>query len=203
MTGRRQAPRLRRVTESDADLLLAWSNDPATRLASFHPAPIERTRHLQWLAARLASPTTGFWIGEAGGRPIGQIRVEVIADRVGEISIATAPEARGVGLGGALLRAGIEEAGRVLSLVSLLARVRLDNAASIALFVGAGFKERGRTKCFDIPCVEYELALDRGNRALSRPDQPFSSSCHVTRSKPSSGARNPSRSTPSSGKSSR
>jgi RimJ/RimL family protein N-acetyltransferase len=160
------APRLRRATESDADLLLAWSNDPATRLASFHPSPIERTGHLQWLAARLASPTTGFWIGEAGGRPIGQIRVEVVADRVGEISIATAPEARGVGFGRALLRAGIEEARRALPVASLLARVRPDNAASIALFVGAGFKERGRTTCFEVPCVEYELILDRAEPAI-------------------------------------
>lgn len=159
MTGRRPVVQLRRATESDADLLLAWSNDPATRAASFHPEPIERAGHLRWLAALLASPTTGFWIGDAGGHPIGQVRVDIVAHEVGEISISTAPEARGVGLGRALLAAAIAEAGEALPISTLLARVRLDNPASLALFAGAGFVERGRSTCSGVPCAEFELRL--------------------------------------------
>jgi RimJ/RimL family protein N-acetyltransferase len=164
VTGRQPAVRLRRTTESDADLLLAWANDPATRAASFHPDPIDRAGHVRWLAGRLASPTTSFWIGEREGRPIGQVRIELGADTVGahavgEISVSIAPDARGMGLGRALLLAAIDEAGRTLPVDGLLARVRLDNPASLALFAGAGFIELGRRMCFGVPCAELELRL--------------------------------------------
>ena len=162
MTGRQpaaQAVQLRRATESDADLLLAWANDPPTRAASFEPGPIERPGHLRWLAGRLASPTTRLWIGEADGRPIGQVRFELVANGVAEISISTAPEGRGIGLGRALLAGAIEEAGGDLPIGTLLARVRLDNPASLALFGGAGFAERSRGICQGLPCAEFELRL--------------------------------------------
>jgi RimJ/RimL family protein N-acetyltransferase len=155
VTGRQPAVRLRRATESDADLLLGWANDPATRAASFHPDPIDRLGHVRWLAARLESPTTRFWIGEADdGRPIGQVRIEV-----DEISISVAPTARGMGFGRALLGAAVDEAGRTLPAERLLASVRLDNPASLALFAGAGFVEFRRRLCEGVPCVELELRL--------------------------------------------
>jgi RimJ/RimL family protein N-acetyltransferase len=155
MMGRRPAVRLRRVTEADADLLLAWANDPVTRAASFHPDPIDRAGHVAWLAARLASPTTGFWIGESDdGIAVGQVRVEG-----GEVSISLAPNSRGRGFGRALLAAAVDEAGRTLPVERLLARVRLDNPASLALFAGVGFVELSRGLCERVPCIELELRL--------------------------------------------
>jgi RimJ/RimL family protein N-acetyltransferase len=160
VTVRQPVVRLRRVTESDADLILAWANDPETRAASFHPDPIDPSGHVRWLAARLASPTTSFWIGESDdGPPIGQVRVEADGGAVGEISISVAPDARGHGFGRALLLAAVDEAGRTLPVRRLLARVRLDNPASLALFAGAGFRERSRDTCFDVPCATFELEV--------------------------------------------
>jgi RimJ/RimL family protein N-acetyltransferase len=162
VTGRQPAVRLRRATASDADLLLDWANDPVTRAASFHPDPIDRSGHVRWLAARIASPATAFWIGEtADGRPIGQVRIEIGADAVGEVSISTAPDARGSGFGAALLRAAVDETRETLPVERLLARVRLDNGASLALFRGAGFRERSRGTCFDVPCATFELEPGR------------------------------------------
>jgi RimJ/RimL family protein N-acetyltransferase len=155
MTGRQPAVRLRRVTASDADLLLAWANDPVTRAASFHPSPIDPAGHVRWLAARLASPETGFWIGEsADGLAVGQVRVEGE-----EVSISVAPDARGQGFGRVLLAAAVEEAGRTLPVERMLARVRVDNPASLALFAGAGFVELVRGLCEGVPCVELERRL--------------------------------------------
>ena len=58
-----------------------------------------------------------------------------------------------------VLYATTAEAGEVLPISTLLARVRLDNPASLALFAGAGFVERGRTTCAGVPCAEFELQL--------------------------------------------
>jgi RimJ/RimL family protein N-acetyltransferase len=161
MTGRRPAVRLRPATASDADLLLGWANDQATRAASFHPDPIDRAGHVRWLADRLASPTTGFWIGEADdGRPIGQVRIEAGDRAVGELSISVAPNARGMGFGRALLFAAVDEAPRTLRVERLSARVRTDNPASLALFTGVGFVEIGPGTCAGVPCVELDLRLN-------------------------------------------
>jgi RimJ/RimL family protein N-acetyltransferase len=159
VTDRRPSIRLRRATDADADLLLAWSNDPATRAASFHTAPIERGDHLSWLANKLASPATAMWIGEADGEAVGQVRIDVVAEGTGELSIAVAPQARGRGVGRALLDAAIATAGSVLPVEMILARVRLDNPASLALFASAGFSERSRGSCFGTPCAEFERRI--------------------------------------------
>ena len=158
MTVRQPVVRLRRVTESDADLILAWANDAETRAASFHPDPIDPAGHRGWLASRLASSTTGFWIGESDdGRPIGQVRVEADDGAVGEVSISVAPDARGQGFGRVLILAAVEEAVPTLEIERLVARVRLDNPASLSLFAGAGFREQSRGTCFDVPCATFEL----------------------------------------------
>jgi RimJ/RimL family protein N-acetyltransferase len=155
VTGRQPAVRLRRVSESDAELLLAWANDPVTRAASFHPDPIDPDGHVRWLAGRLASATTRFWIGESNeDLAVGQVRVE--GD---EISISVSPSSRGRGFGRALLAAAVDEAGRTLPVERLVARVRVDNPASLALFAAAGFVELSRGLCAGVPCAELELRL--------------------------------------------
>lgn len=148
--------RLRRVNGADADLLLEWANDPETRAASFHPAPILPTEHRRWLASRLVSASTAFWIGEVDGTPVGQVRIEVGPDGIGEVGISIAPSARGAGIGRSLLAAALSEASRTLPLTMFLARVRIDNRRSLALFRGAGFVERGPGSCAGVPCLELE-----------------------------------------------
>lgn len=157
--GGRPTLRLRTVEASDADLLLAWANDPDTRRASFRPALIERAGHLEWLASRLASPTTAFWIGESDGRAVGQVRLEQQADGVAEVSITVAPQARGAGIGRELLAAAVAEAGRALPVGTLRARVRADNVPSLALFEALGFRARGHALCDGVSCIEYEREL--------------------------------------------
>lgn len=146
--------RVRPVVAADADLLLEWANDPVTRAASFHPATIDQAAHRRWLAGRLASATTAFWIGEADGSPVGQVRVELAPDGTGEVGISVAPATRGTGIGRELLAAALAETARTLPVATFLARVRLDNERSFALFQGAGFVERGRGSCEGIPCAE-------------------------------------------------
>jgi UDP-2,4-diacetamido-2,4,6-trideoxy-beta-L-altropyranose hydrolase len=156
---------LRPATPDDAELLLAWANEPATRAASLRSDPIDRPTHLAWLAARLASPSCRIWIGTTDDEAVGVVRFEVGDDGRATVSIAVAPEARGRGLGRRLLAAGIEAARIELRPRGFRARIRADNEASIAVFRGAGFQANGRPangRASDAVVAVLEYVLDDG-----------------------------------------
>jgi len=134
---------LRSIGPGDRDLLLTWANDPATRAASFHPAPIDAATHDAWFARRLADGTGRTWVGEVDGHPIGQVRIDLDESGRGEVGISIAPDARGRRLARPLLAAGIAAAVAELGVTGFVALVRPDNAASIRLFRGAGFRDTG------------------------------------------------------------
>lgn len=127
---------LRRAGPDDADALLRWRNDPATRAASHSDAVLVPGQHAAWLAAVLADPQRRLWIAEtASGESIGAIR----ADRAEEgylLSWMLAPEARGKGFGKALLAAAMAELPDVL----LRAEIKDDNVASWRMAEACGFQ---------------------------------------------------------------
>jgi RimJ/RimL family protein N-acetyltransferase len=143
----------------DADLLLAWANDPATRAQSFQPDRIEATTHERWLAERLASPSSRLFIGLEGLTPIGQVRFDRNSDGTVEVGISVAADARNRGLGRSLLEAGLAAARRdgSLEIRTFVARIRLDNDVSAALFRSAGFGLVEESVCDAIPCLVFEL----------------------------------------------
>ena len=144
----------------DADLLLTWANDPATRAQSFQPDRIEAATHERWLAERLASPSSRLLIGLEGPTPIGQVRFDRNPDGMVEVGISVAADARNRGLGGSLLAAGLAAARRdgSLGVRTFVARIRLDNDVSAALFRGAGFRLVEESTCNAIPCLVFEFA---------------------------------------------
>ncbi len=149
---------LRPATEADADLLLAWANDPVVRAAGFHPDPITSAEHRAWLAGQLSSPDTLLFIGDAGSRPVGMIRLHRAGSGAVEVSISIAAAERGRGTGRRLLHAALT-AGRALAdpPESFVARIRPDNATSLALFRGAGFAGDRLTSVNGIACLVLEL----------------------------------------------
>ncbi len=128
--------KLRPADLHDAALLFAWRNDPATRAASHHAAPLAWGTHLSWLQSALADPDRHLWIGELEGRPVGTVR----AERCGgawRLSWTVAPEARGCGVGRALVsRAAARLTG------PLRAEVKLGNLASQRIAEAAGLAVR-------------------------------------------------------------
>lgn len=155
---RRRDVAVRPATMDDAGLLLAWANDPVTRAAGFHTDAIERDEHLAWLQRRLASPECRLYIGVQAGQPVGQVRVDRDEAGIAEVSIGVAPEARGRGVGRRLLDAALAaaRADAQLGARAFRARVRPDNAASLALFRAAGFVESGSGEEGSIPFVAFE-----------------------------------------------
>lgn len=152
---------LRPVTVDDRDLLLAWARDPVTRSASFHPGDIDGATHAAWLDRRLADAGGRIWIGVVDGRPIGQVRVDRDADARGEVGISVAPEARGRGLAGPLLRAGMERARTELGVTEFVALVRPENAVSLRLFGSAGFVDVGAGERAGVACRVLVRRSDR------------------------------------------
>lgn len=127
-------PTVRPATEADAALLLSWRNDPETRRWSRSPDPIAVAEHQLWLSRTLASPDHRLFVAEHDGRPVGTVRF----DRAGaawEVNITVAPSARGRRLAAPMLLA----AERALGPEVIRANVHHANAASRAVFLGAGY----------------------------------------------------------------
>lgn len=93
------ALQLRLATQQDAEILLAWRNDEATRQASHHQAIVERGAHLAWLEASLRNPRRQIFIAERDGVPVGTARADTDDTGVCELSWTVAPAARGTGVG--------------------------------------------------------------------------------------------------------
>jgi RimJ/RimL family protein N-acetyltransferase len=134
--------RLRPAGVGDARLLWRLANDPATRRSSYTRGRIPWKTHRQWFRSKLSMRgVSRIYVAEdLRGRPVGQVRYDMTAPRTVEIDISVAPEARGQGIGTAMLRTGCRRAAADLSPARILAYVRLDNEASLALFRKAGFR---------------------------------------------------------------
>ncbi len=131
---------LRPATADDAGLLFAWRNDPVVRRWSFKTDEISWEEHVAWLRDRLAGTSTIYIVSESAGPPIGQVRFDQGAGQMtSEISISLDADARGRGLGAALIRAGVRRYRSEAGDVRIEAMVKPDNRASVDAFDIAGF----------------------------------------------------------------
>ena len=144
--------RLRPVQARDSALLLAWTNDPATRQQSFDPAPVPLARHEAWLAGQLAQPERYLLLlAEATdtGEPAGLIRFAITEENLDNkpettatLSYSLAPAHRGRGWAAPLLLAGTRAVLTAFPQVArVLGEVKADNVASVRAFRRAGFGE--------------------------------------------------------------
>jgi RimJ/RimL family protein N-acetyltransferase len=144
---------LRAATWDDRDLLLGWSNDPATRANSLDSRPITMPEHEAWLRGRLAEPETRIYIGLERARPCGVVRFQRRAGGVTEVSISIDPSFRGHGLAAPLLRLARERYIAECGVHRVVARVKTDNLASLRAFRRAGYRDSQR----DAGIIELEI----------------------------------------------
>lgn len=132
---------LLRATMDEAADLLAWRNDAVTRAQSRHGDEIGWDDHCRWLARVTDDPDCLFLIGRVDGVRCGFVRFNrTAAADCWEVSIALAPSWREQGIGGRLLRAGIDALRAGNPGARVLAAVRPGNQASEALFRRSGFQ---------------------------------------------------------------
>lgn len=135
--------RPRPARPGDAELLLAWRNDPDTRRWSRSHDAVDLATHRRWLADSLDRDDRLLLVVADARGPVGTVRW----DRDGsgwEVSITVAPERRGEGLALPMLRAG-EDAlrARTGAGTAVTAVVHTRNDASARLFARAGYGEPG------------------------------------------------------------
>ncbi|MGQ0434282.1 MAG: GNAT family N-acetyltransferase [Microthrixaceae bacterium] len=141
--GRRAEPaanelHLRPGFPSDEGLLLALRNETDAVTFSGSGRPVSRAEHRRWFRSRLTDPSTRIWVGEVGGVPVGQIRVDVEA-AVGTVSLAVDPAHRGKGHGVRMIRSAQRMLLADHQIKVLEARVHRENRVSKRAFERAGF----------------------------------------------------------------
>jgi len=129
---------LRPAVQADAGLLLRWRNDPETRASSHTTGVVTEAEHARWLEQSLASPARRLVIAQAEGCPVGQLRLDLEAGALAEVSITVAPDARGRGLAAAMLNA-LAEPALAAGLTTLRAEINTGNARSLSAFKRAGY----------------------------------------------------------------
>jgi UDP-2,4-diacetamido-2,4,6-trideoxy-beta-L-altropyranose hydrolase len=129
------------VTLGDEELLLKWSNDPATRRSGFNPDPIPAEDHSLWLRRLLNAPERcRFCIVEsADGVPLGQTRFE-LAQAGWEIHYSVAPAFRGHGLGFVVLDSALRWLRAKAGAGMAFGQVKSDNVPSRRVFEKLNFE---------------------------------------------------------------
>ena len=154
MTGAAASPEsailLRRARETDLPDILAIERvsftDPWSR-SSF--------------AAILEQPRVYFAVAmDAGGTLLGYAVAWFVLDEAELANLAVAPDARGRGIGGRLLR-GALEAAETRGSASMYLEVRASNVSALALYTSHGFVEISRRTRYYRKPVEDALVLRR------------------------------------------
>lgn len=134
---------LRPAGPEDAYALWVWANDEDTRKASFGRDPIAWGDHLRWLGRALADPARVVTVAEVeDGLPVGSIRFDS-DDRwaTARLSYVIAPESRGQGLAGEVVRAGVRWIRGTHPAAAIRATVMSANPRSLRVFRNPSWRE--------------------------------------------------------------
>jgi UDP-2,4-diacetamido-2,4,6-trideoxy-beta-L-altropyranose hydrolase len=138
----RPALKARAATVADETLLLAWANDPVTRLNAFSSEPISAASHSVWLQGKLSDPAnTKLYIVEwAEGLTVGQVRFD--RHDVGWLlDYSVAPGLRGQGWGRKVLEIALVCLSTEMFGVTILGWVKSGNLPSMKVFESLGFEQ--------------------------------------------------------------
>lgn len=135
-------PRLRRVVKDDSQVLLDWRNQPSSRAFSGRSTAISPEEHGAWIDAHLVQRDSVLLIGElAPNCRIGYVRFH-FKDKQAEISVALECKWQNRGYGRHLINRACELVAKEHPIETILARIHVENIASIRAFEAAGFRSQ-------------------------------------------------------------
>ena len=133
----------RNATMADADILLAWRNDPEVRSVSFHSSTIQHAEHQQWLTRSIAMQDRILLMAEdRHGNAIGKIQIDFTSETVNSVTIGivVGQRYRGRGLGTILIEKSTSALFKAEKNVQqIVAQIKPGNLASERAFRKAGF----------------------------------------------------------------
>ena len=132
---------VREASEDDCIWWLELRNDPYVRENSIDTEVIDEETHRKWFAAKLADPDEKLYVFSKGGSRVGQLRLSKNAGDV-VVSYAVCGEARGMGVGTAMIERAAELAESGFAgddELTLAAEVKADNMTSAGIFEKCGF----------------------------------------------------------------
>jgi UDP-2,4-diacetamido-2,4,6-trideoxy-beta-L-altropyranose hydrolase len=133
---------VRPVQQSDCRQLWEWANDPFTRRVSFSPDTICWEDHVRWFTHKLMDKNAMLYLAvDDAQSPVGCIRYEIEGERA-IVSINVAVQFRGKGYGAVMLAMANERLFQNTPVHVIDAFVKMENTASIRLFVAAGFSRQ-------------------------------------------------------------
>lgn len=148
---------VRPATEADSRRVWEWANDPVVRASSFSPQPIAWEDHVEWFRARLASSSVTYIVVDERERAIGLVRFDRHSDTSFEIGVLVAAEFRGHGLSSPAIQVACDAVRHASCEIGIVARVRIENAASLAAFKRAGFVVVGPEQVRGCDATRLEL----------------------------------------------
>jgi len=134
--------RLRKLTESDSDRVLAWRNSPEVAAFMYSDHLISQAKHDRWLTTALTAPDRAFWIIELEGVAAGLANLAKIDQDNSRCEWAyylATPTARGRGLGSCVEYLVLRHVFETLRLNKLWCEVFVDNEAVWKLHERFGF----------------------------------------------------------------
>lgn len=131
--------RLKPAEFNDVQLTYKWASDKNVRRYSISKNDISYQEHCNWFSSKLIDPNCLYFIAYNANVAVGSFRVDIDQNGVGTISYLLSSEFHGKGLGGKLLREGINFAKKDLRIRTLLGKVFKENRVSCLLFEKLAF----------------------------------------------------------------
>lgn len=149
---------LRKARAEDLMFYLELRNEPSTRKFQFNAEPIDLATHKAWFERKLQDPNCRLFVIEAKGKPVGQMRFDVTGKEA-DSDIAIVSEERGKGYGREAIEAAVKELFESdPSVEKVNAFIKLENAASQASFIKAGFQKQGIVQKKGQECIHMTYA---------------------------------------------
>ena len=130
---------LKKVKETDIELIFQWANDEETRKNSFHMASISFEEHKQWFEQKIHSNTCEIYIAYRAEKPVGQVRLEYEEDKA-YISYSVEKNERGKGYGKKIISSAEQILLEGGTADVIVAKVKFNNISSQKVFEKLGYE---------------------------------------------------------------